>query len=123
MIRAFVGFPGHGMTLFALPASPACGLVQSRAVGQFFAALHREKVTCRAQPSPLTLHEQKKPLLWSVGKAFLPALLSRRWQDWDDKGKALGVAIRIVTRRAKTNSFTVWLGCEAIEPGPKGSPN
>lgn len=112
MIRASFGLPGDGMTLFALPASPVHGHVQSRAVGQFFAMLHREKVSCRAQPSPLTLHEQKKPLLWSVGKAFLPALLSPRRQEWDDKGKALGVdlAIRIVTRRAKTNSFIVWLG-------------
>ncbi len=91
MIRASVGSPGHGMTLFALPASPARGPVQSRAASQFFATLHREKVTGRAKPSPLTLHDPKQPLLWSVGKAFLPALLSPRRQEWDDKGKALGV--------------------------------
>lgn len=107
MIRASVGFPGRGMMLCALSVSPVRGFVQSRAASQFFATPHREKVTCRAQPSPLTTHGKKQPLLGSVGKAFLPALLSPRRQEWDDKGKALGVAIGIVTRRAKT---TCWLG-------------
>lgn len=80
------------------------------------------RASCRlriCRESPLTLHETKQPPLGSVGGAFPPALLSPRRQEWDDKGKALGVdlpsrghplpsetvvdlARRIVTRRAKT---------------------
>lgn len=40
-----------------------------------------------------------------MGNAPPPMLLSPRRQEWDDKGKALGVAKGIVTRRAETNLF------------------
>jgi len=52
------------------------------------------RASCRSRicrESPLTLHETKQPPLGSVGGAFPPALLSPRRQEWDDKGKALGV--------------------------------
>lgn len=39
----------------------------------------------------LTRPDQPKPLLGSVGQLLRPALLSPRRQEWDDKGKALGV--------------------------------
>lgn len=39
----------------------------------------------------LTRPDQIKPPLGSVGQLLRPALLSPRRQEWDDKGKALGV--------------------------------
>lgn len=39
----------------------------------------------------LTRPDQTKPPLGSVGQLLRPALLSPRRQEWDDKGKALGV--------------------------------
>lgn len=39
----------------------------------------------------LTRPDQTKPPLGSVGQPLRPALLSPRRQEWDDKGKALGV--------------------------------
>jgi len=52
---------------------------------------HRSDKRKHGRSAPLTLHEQKQPPLVSVGQLHRPALPSPRRQEWDDKGKALGV--------------------------------
>lgn len=44
----------------------------------------------------MTRPDQIKPPLGRVGQLLRPALLSPRRQEWDDKGKALGVLLWFV---------------------------
>lgn len=75
-----------------LTSMPQLGLdqVQGRAPGLSEHALPFGQTEARAERT-LDPARTEKPPLWSVGNAFLPALLSPRRQEWDDKGKALGV--------------------------------
>lgn len=82
----------------------------------------------RSAPAQRTLEQaqaRNSLRLGGVGQLLRPALPSPRRQVWGDRGKAHGVASRrsartrakrVVTRRVKTNSPTVLLGCVAIEP-------
>lgn len=54
-------------------------------------ALHLPDERKHGRSEHLTRPNQIKPPLGSVGQLLRPALLSPRRQEWDDKGKALGV--------------------------------
>lgn len=61
---------------------------RSRLVGT---ALYRSGERKHGRSVHLTLHEQNKPWLGSVGQLLRPALLSPRRRERDYKGRALGV--------------------------------
>ena len=98
-----------GLCFFALANAVDVEQVKGRAPGSSDHASSIRRTEARAKRT-LERPPDKTSLGWGVGAAFPPQLPSPRRQERDDKGSALGVARGIVTRRAKTNSFTVWLG-------------
>lgn len=78
----------HGKTSNGLSRFVSGQVPRSRLVGE---ALHLPDERKRGRSEHLTSPDQIKPPLGSVGQLLRPALLRPRRQEWDDKGKALGV--------------------------------
>lgn len=57
--------------------------------------LHRSGERKHGRSAPLNASPLKQPPLGSVGQLLRPALPSPRRQERDDKGRALGVALRV----------------------------
>ncbi|HID8095514.1 hypothetical protein, partial [Pseudomonas aeruginosa] len=57
--------------------------------------LHRSGERKHGRSAPLNASPLKQPPLGSVGQLLRPALPSHRRQERDDKGRALGVALRV----------------------------
>lgn len=60
--------------------------------------LHRSGERKYGRSAPLNASPLKQPPLGSVGQLLRPALPSPRRQERDDKGRALGVALRVPRR-------------------------
>ncbi|RPV81694.1 hypothetical protein IPC780_30650, partial [Pseudomonas aeruginosa] len=56
---------------------------------------HRSGERKHGRSAPLNASPLKQPPLGSVGQLLRPALPSPRRQERDDKGRALGVALRV----------------------------
>lgn len=93
-----------GLCFSALANAADVEQVKGRAPGSSERASSFRRTEARAKRT-LERPPDKASLGWGVGAAFPPQLPSPRRQERDYKGRALGVARGIVTRRAKTNTL------------------
>ncbi|SDX27860.1 hypothetical protein SAMN05216287_2675 [Pseudomonas kuykendallii] len=75
----------------SLVKAPPSPMRSGAAVPARLDRLHRPVERSAGRSEPLTHPDPIQPQLWRVGQLHRPALLSPRRQEWDDKGKALGV--------------------------------
>ena len=84
--------------------------VQGRAPGSSDHASPIRRTEARAKRT-LDPARTEKPSLVSVGQLLRPALPSPRRQEWDDKGKALGVnqlSMKLIVRKFKHQTIPLY---------------
>lgn len=94
-----------GLCFFALANAADIEQVKGRAPGSSERASPFRRTEARAKRTLERPPDKKQPSRGCWGNASPPQLPSPRRRERDDKGSALGVAIGIVTRRAKTNTL------------------